>query len=819
MDRNTKIYWVGPRKSDINAVTDIQFYGSITIFGDGENNNYAYCLCDQVNRVNHNVSDLKEDEFFYETIKRLILEDSCSRFYFYNPNAAYYIAGLEEFKDYFINVNEKVVMKNTNNKVHFQKRLKGLVPLLDRKFDFHRNNCNYNALVETFNCDLQEKPRFVFQAPVSSGGNGTYIVSKDNVDSVVNMLDSDGYIVSVYREQNIPVNIHAIIFEDKILLSPGSIQLMREDDYRLLYRGADFIAYQQIDKKLRKKFEDNVRIACRAFQEDGYRGVCGIDGMICGDEVFLLELNNRFQASTGLVNLGAKEAKLPSTQKINLAAFNGEWSDSFLAFEKMTVSYSTYFFTDNGTKFHSEYIHNVCSKLFEQRNNRDAFLVDIEDDGYDKEQHTNALAYLYRLIFSTNIASVNYVGQITLNENIVEPDKKQWYDYISPKTAKFNNGSFDEIRESYLRLKIALLVQGTTITTEAAEYMNVDGGIRPATNNAMDICINVSINGQNKYLIVNVPTDVKFVQFSPFAIHREENKYYIYYYNQRVMEISIYKLDPLEHKFTTADPAKNKKSISYKEVAFLSTDRLRVHLTNRCKFKSTNEFGEFQGCKFCNIAASSDEVSLDNINEVVEDYCKHAKETNLRHFLVGGQTAHEADENLINIIQIIRQHAYYAPIYAMVIPYSNETIRKMYDVGMTQLACNIEVFDDQIAQKIMPGKRATSCEQYIKTLKHATTFMGRTGNVRSMVIVGLEEHKSLKEGITELVKNGIQPILSIFRPLPNTELEGQNAPSMIYLAKIYREFQDICKKYALSLGPDCVNCQNNTLALPSWLEK
>ena len=313
--------------------------------------------------------------------------------------------------------------------------------------------------------------------------------------------------------------------------------------------------------------------------------------------------------------------------------------------------------------------------------------------------------------------------------------------------------------------------------------------------------------------------------FAPFCIDFDEGEYFITYYGRRVTKISLYPADPVSRnsdgspRYTTADMTIGKPSIPYSEVAFLSTDRLRVHLTNRCIFKTTDGEGNYQGCKFCNINACSGEISLDNVREVVGEYWSRAEEIGLTHFLVGGQTAAEADENLIKIVEIIRDIAPYAPIYSMIIPYRFETIARMYEAGMTQLSCNVEVFDDEIARELMPGKRKKPFSEYLKTLRFATTLMGTRGNVRSMVIVGLEGKRSLIDGITTLAKNGIQPILSIFRPMPDTPLSEQNAPPMKEIVDLYREAQKICRESGIYLGPGCVNCQNNTLALPKWLEE
>ena len=828
-----KIYWVGPRQSDIKNVFDENgqaFYGSVTLFGDGTDNNYAYCLEKGRNRVNHNLPDLDEDRFFFETVRMLIEEDPSSQFYFYNPNCVYYIDGMLAYKDHFLCVNEREVMRKANDKVTFQSLLNGIVPLLDRREGFHRSNCDYMSLVREFGVDADAQKKFVFQAPVSSGGNGTYIVRKETVKEVAGKLSSDGYLVSVYEDDNIPVNIHAIIFDDCILLTPGSIQIMREDDSRLLYRGADFITYRTIAPQLRAEFEKYVVEACKVFRDMGYRGVCGIDGIVCRDKVMLLELNNRFQASTGLVDRAAFEAGLPSLQQINLAAFKGVWKEEFRAIEKLQVNYSNYFYTDNGTKFHSKHIHAVCMNSLAYGEKPREF-VELDDDGYDEKQGTNSLAYLYRITFNRNITSIfsektgsgvcGFDQTIRLNENICEPEKEAWYDVIARGIT--SAAAPADVRNFYLYLKIALLMQGVTIDKNAEKHIRRKGGLRAATNNAVDLRLSVQAGGKARELIVNAPIDIRFIEFSPFRIVLKDNELLLNYYEQTLMPVGVYPLDPIailedgSPRYTKA--TEEKASVPYSEVAFLSTDRLRVHLTNSCIFKRTDAEGCSLECQFCNIKPSSDVLDLSNIEEVVEEYCAHSREIGLRHFLVGGQTAPDRDKDkIIEIIRIIRKNAPFAPIYAMVIPYSEQTIREMYEAGLGQLSCNIEVFDDDIARRYMPGKRSTSRNIYLNRLKYATKLMGRRGNVRSMVIVGLEPYPSLMEGIKDLALNGIQPILSIFRPLPDTPLEDLLPPSMLYLARIYTDVQRVCRANGLYAGPDCVNCQNNTLALPAWME-
>ena len=837
------IYWVGPRKTDIEDATDFNFYGSITLFGDGKDNNCAFCSIANKKRINHNVTSKEEDAFFCDTVKKIRDEDKDSYFYFYNPNAVYTMANFYEecYKGYenrFYCVNEGALMAELRDKKNFYAALRGkqeegVISLLTTK-EFHRYNCDYPSLLEKFGCHSNEKKRFIFQATVASGGSGTYVVGEDNIDEVVSKLTDDNYILSVYREHNTPVNIHAIIFDDEILLSPGSIQIMKEDANRLLYRGADFLAYNNISEHSRKHFEESVRAACEVFQAKGFRGICGIDGIICNEntekeEVLLLEINNRFQASSGLINKACKEANFPSLQQINHAAFTTGWKEEYTQLKYLKVGYSNYFFIDNGSKEHSDHFLEIARKEAARFLNKDGVeneqnlscVVRVEEDGYQKEQTTNSLAYLYRVVFNTNITALDVNRRIHVHENIAEPNTETWFNKIKRPLVNTNDMSLLEKRDYYLRLKIAMLVQGIVIDKDTQTAIDAAEGIRVATNNAVDLRIDVpwKEDGVKKYLIINTPVMVKFVEFAPFKLTHEKgadgkNIYKLYYYSHFLTNVRIYPKDTLGDRKI---PDRQGNEIKYKEVAFLSTDRLRVHISNNCRFKIKGE-----GCQFCNITGKCGHIDLSVTEKVVEDYCQNAK--GLKHFLVGGQTAEKQyDDDIIKVIEIIRRHARFAPIYAMLIPYDNSFIKRMCDAGLTQLAFNIEIFDDELAKKYMPGKRSgtdkNTKDDYIQRLEYATTLLGRRGNVRSMLIVGLEPEESLVKGCEELATRGIQPILSIFRPLPHTPLDYMNPPSMHFLFEAYKKIADICKKNNLRVGPECINCQNNTLALPRWLEE
>lgn len=187
-----------------------------------------------------------------------------------------------------------------------------------------------------------------------------------------------------------------------------------------------------------------------------------------------------------------------------------------------------------------------------------------------------------------------------------------------------------------------------------------------------------------------------------------------------------------------------------------------------------------------------------------------------RHILIGGGSGEPIAEskNIIILARKIRERNKTIPIYLMSLPPANPQILYQYkEAGIDEVAFNIEIWDRNLAEKLMPGKGTIPLKQYIDTLKVSTSLWGKTGNVRSALIVGLNSQKTLLEAIQYLCQLGVQPMLSVFRPMIGTKLENTVSPSNQTLLSIYNKATDICSDYNLELGPTCKECRNNMLAL------
>lgn len=764
------LYWVGSRFSDLNGFENA-VYGSITLYGTTHGNHISFCDTYK-DRFDNNVITEELNNKLRSAILSTAEKDPAAVFYFYNPKWKYDMGGLESVADRLLAQNTKSDYEFYSSKIKVFEYFSDKISMLE-SYAFDKDGCTFNSFVEKLGA---HKDGYMVVAEKSDGGYGTLIVDGHNAEKFNQSLKADRFLVSRYQKNNIPVNIHAVIYAEKVILLPASVQLQRREDDRLIYKGADYIAFRTISDQLKSEFYAQALKLCEIMRADGYRGIVGIDAIMFDGKVAVVEVNTRFQGSSAILNSGLIDNGFASLQELNLKAFLQDAPDKNATKinPDLEIGYSCYSFSNVSPSEHADHILRCAAD--------EKFVCRIDSDGYEAGTKTKQGIYKFRLCFSRNICALNPDGGIWLHENICEPVSD-----IYEKVCKVDP----------LALKITLLTQGVKIEPAAKQYLvSTKGGIREGNNNAVDILI--------RGMVINAPCDVDFISFTPYSIKIDgENRLGLYYYDRFIDYVTLYPLDPLSGKRT-------KSGRYYADIAYLSTDRLRVHMTNKCVYKKHGK-----SCQFCNInTEDTGIIPMEDICEVLDDYIQNAHE--LKHFLVGGQSAEENTEKtrVVDIIKAIRKRSD-KKIYAMTLPFSSATVKEMKDAGMTELACNMEVFDDELARKYMPGKGVIPRKTYLKILNSAAELYGfDKDSVRSAMIIGLESRESFFDGLVALLQNGVQPIVSVFRPLPCTELEALMMPPADYLYDVFIQAEKLCDSYGFRLGPSCINCQNNTLSLP-----
>lgn len=756
------LIWVGPRESDIVDCQGL-FNGSITFFGSAKSGNYS--LSDEIGvRVNHNTdSNDRFGKYCNTLLGKLLASDPALKVMYYSPSAAHDVFAASPSR--LVCLNDFGLLARLNDKESAREMASREIPVVPFQAT--------NGLLADLPLGLTARKDLVIQQKNSSGGFGTYRVCAGGFGEFAAKHSSlANCLVSPYFQESIPLNVHIIILEQQIVVFPGSIQVVRDLEGRQIYLGADYVEYSRLPSHVIEKVE----IYGRRFAEMcaclGYRGVLGVDFLLVNEKPLFLECNPRFQGSSPLLNRRLRAEGLPTLQELNLSAFdNGVLSQKELdELSKIRIGYSMISHV-KGTWPHDEEGITQLAKCPE--------ISDLHLDGLKPQQATETLAYLCSAVFDASIVSASGPDALRPYENLLRVD--------SPFCNRVREGDM-------LAVKVSLINQGVQISETALSHFESEADMKEGVFNSVDVRLS---NG----LLVNSPTGTRFASLSPWVIDYDVGGLSISYRGQPMGPVAIDKADRLASRLT-------KSGSPYAAYAFLAADRLRVHHARSCQFQNAGK-----GCRFCNIPPCSDTFVLDDAHEVIDSYLN---ESDFRHFLIGGGSgeASQEQETILDIVSYIRGKCD-KPIYLMCLPPRNlKALDEYKHAGVDEIAFNLEIYDRSIAEGLMPAKGSIPAKQYYQALERAVDLWGDAGNVRSILIAGLETEESLLKGVEQLCKLGVSPILSAFRPLPSTPMENRTPPDSEWLEAITKRAESLCRDHGLSLGPACVACQNNVLSIP-----
>lgn len=339
-----------------------------------------------------------------------------------------------------------------------------------------------------------------------------------------------------------------------------------------------------------------------------------------------------------------------------------------------------------------------------------------------------------------------------------------------------------------LRVKIDLLLEGVAVDDRfklhKRAYMDsISEGVNLRLS--PNIVVTASLNPYSNYILRST--------INGFELTGPTNTY----------EVTITTVPSLEELYTS-------DKMPLDKIGTFQLDRARISAFKGCIFDVQN-----LECTFCEIGGRK-KIRRNKISHIHE-FVKYVEEMHphIRHYLIsGGTPADKSWGHYIEVCNTIRNLTA-KPIYAMFSPPPNlNFIDRYISAGVGEMAINLELYDERFAQEVIPAKAYIGRDQYFETMEYAVTKLGSTGNVRSILIAGIEPYERTLEGVRELAKRGVMPMLSIFKPISNTKMANHQKPKLNDLLELWIAAQGIAEDYGLTLGPTCCECQNNTLAYP-----
>ena len=615
--------------------------------------------------------------------------------------------------------------------------------------------------IELLGCDISfdrlkdafpDCETFLVQDRWSGGGSGSFIFDSTSQNEVMHFIDRDKlYLISIYLNNTQSVNVHVLISEKKVKIYPASIQIIGRDGYTFRYIGADFKAYSSLPEVMQKNIEHNSKIIVDRLLNMGYQGVFGIDYLLCGDKLYFCEINTRFQGSTMWLDCLLTKNKINS---IFHDYINGIVEEK-IQIEDRNVSGLLYY----GSNTNLKSFYKIC------RVNTN--LCEVFDDGYTQFDKVDENSYLFRVTFFKNISWKPIYESTRIFENL-------------------NPYNFEICHQA--KLKIMLLSCGIRIPDIYNPAFNL---LKEGVFSSFDLMLSDGT-------CVNAPYKLDFSEFSPFSLNAADKGYYLSFYDQWLDSVSVELCSPAIYNQRTATG----RSLS--DIFYLATDRIRIRIQGGCDLKTLDV-----GCKFCNVPKGSIKY---NEKDIIENLEVIEKNINFNHYMIGGGSdlTDESWQKIINITRAIKGLSNKEITLMCIAPKNKDTMVQLKQAGIDDVSFNLEICSDELAKRLMPYKGMPRNE-YFQRLRNAVNVWGKF-NVRSMLLVGLEPEEILYETIEKLCVNGIQPVLSVFRPLCGSELSNGVPLDSEKLYNIYLKATQICQKFGTYPGPRCQSCKNNTLS-------
>ncbi|MCC2608236.1 radical SAM protein [Planctobacterium marinum] len=725
----------------------------------------------------------KVGQYYHEQMKSVLEQEPSIKFMFYGKITEKIFNDFSHSISYF---NPLILSRRLSDKLESRLILSEFVDVLPVSLML-ASDCMLETLVSRF----PDHKSFVAQKRFGAGGAGSYIIDHNNT-KLSGSSEFESLVVSPKRVNSFSVNQHIVIGSTTILYPP-SIQIIREKCNEFFYGGCDYNLFESLDDPIKRKiYEFSERIS-NWLIKIGYKGVIGVDYLVSENESLeFVELNTRFQSSTLILNEILASNRLPSVQEAHISAF----SKSFLNIDtsKLSIPKGSNFYTPlaeecSNVDFLIREKKLITPDLRNSYHNSGNIEVTCISDGLWPTSKIESSCQPKKYRFSEKIGAIDAEGKLQIKPALVHCQSKVFQDSFTPATI-----------EEQARLKFELFSLGLQISfkAKATLYSSRDKlTIRDGIAGGIELLIANSIH-------INVPIKESFSLISPFSLEFED-LYYLSYFGRKIVNVEVVDLPKLVGE-------KTRSGKLMESIGQVFTDRLSINPFRGCRYNLANK----KGCKFCAVAFGpmSKKTDIEDIKDVVKFVISNQKDSTKHILISGGSPLPKQWHYYVQVVTEIRKLTD-LPIYIMIEPpESLSNLDLLLEAGVNEIGINMEIWDDKISKAIMPGKGKVSRTQYLETLKYATKLWGKSGNVRSLLIVGLEPAQNTLTAVEAISKLGVMPILSPFRAVTKTALEELPTPSAETMYELWDKATKISRQNNQIIGPSCIACQNNTITMP-----
>lgn len=355
-----------------------------------------------------------------------------------------------------------------------------------------------------------------------------------------------------------------------------------------------------------------------------------------------------------------------------------------------------------------------------------------------------------------------------------------------------------EIMKKIWEYKLDLLFYGIQISRKCYELLkkNKDGNVNNEdyiTTRGLFIVLNDTIN-------VNAMINTS----SPYFIDSDEHEFFLKYNEEKVCSIHI--IQPPDFALN-ASTLPNGRLIT--DLVNIHGDRIRVQPIQGCANR----------CQFCDLNRLK--YHLNTIKDLDDAFIYAMNNVGFRHVLISGGSPRNNQDDFDYLNDVYKyfgeKYGKMFPIDVMFVPRSlniddtsdegyEKFLRRLKEWNISGIYVNLEMYNAFYRKKYIPQKDAVGKENYYKFIKLAVKVFGR-GNVKSCIIIGLEDMVDSLKAVEELSSLGCMPVLSPYIPNDSKTF----LPQPVFMKEVLVKSKEITDKYNVELGPTCDLCKHNTI--------
>ncbi len=293
---------------------------------------------------------------------------------------------------------------------------------------------------------------------------------------------------------------------------------------------------------------------------------------------------------------------------------------------------------------------------------------------------------------------------------------------------------------------------------------------------------------------VTVPIHPVLVADSPYALQRTDDGFFI---ETEVgsLPIDVHAAPEFYSKTTTS-------GIPFGRFATIHGGYLALSPINECEFLNSED-----RCSFCSLQGTKPgEGSRLPVQDLVEAVRAAQAERPIQMIYLSVGYIDGDDSGVAALEPYVRalKKAFNVLVAIDALPPSDDAwIDRTYAMGVDSVSYNLEIFGPEWFERICPGPaRKIGRQRFLDALSYATTVFN-PGAVISHLIVGLEPVENTHDGIDELVRRNIVPVLPVFRPFKGIDLRrAEDHPELttLDLSRVYAHLYRKLREHNIPMG-------------------